>query len=151
MIIFEDSKTLFCFSKFPWARERSSRNVLTIWASAVRKFRHHCPGHYTEVSGQFHALAWGKDLLVPETFRTFLEKRESACPGRGLKFCFLANEPVKFALLPGLSILCLLLTVVWTCKSHTLLTCIPDRFWNRYPWRSELSGLALELVVWWHR
>jgi hypothetical protein len=40
----------------------------------------------------------------------------------------LANQPVRFSLLPRLSILCPSLTVVWTCNSHALLTCIPDRF-----------------------
>jgi len=34
----EGSKILFYSSKFPWARERFSRNLWTVWALALKKF-----------------------------------------------------------------------------------------------------------------
>jgi len=38
IIIMEDSRTLFCSSKYPWARKRIF-SKLTVWASAFKKVR----------------------------------------------------------------------------------------------------------------
>jgi hypothetical protein len=151
MVMFGDSKTLFCFSKFPWARESSSSKFVSL---GKRRQKGSPALSWPLYGGKWSVSCFSlgerslgtnriRGLVGPRDVQDFLEKRESACPCWGLKFCFLANEPVRFSLLPGLSILCLSLTVVWTCKSHAHLTCIPDRFWNLYPWRSERSGLAL--------
>jgi len=38
----EDSKTLFCSSKFPWRVERISSNFVDSFARALRNFRQPC-------------------------------------------------------------------------------------------------------------
>jgi hypothetical protein len=144
---------LFCFSKFPWARERSSSKFIDSLGTRRQKGSPslswaQCGGKWSVWCFSQRERSLGTNriggLVGPRDVQGFLEKRESACPCWSLKFHSLANEPVRFSLLPGLSILCLSLTVVWTCKSHALVTCIPDRFWNRYSGRCERSGLALE-------
>jgi len=51
----EDSKTVFCSSKFPWARERISSKFVDNLGFALKKFRQACSEVLEDISDSYQS------------------------------------------------------------------------------------------------
>jgi hypothetical protein len=70
----EDTKTLFCFSKFSWACQKKFLwNLWTVWARGLKKFHQPCPN----------------------VVRTFLGYWDLICKLSGFSLSFLLNELIS--------------------------------------------------------